>query len=351
MSRKIAVITFLILASGKCAGGEPTVNPIAEQIVQAAADAHSYFFDEERRLGAVAIFQKLVEIKGPSGKEQEIRDEVRRLLLEVGAIPVPPKTENPDAPNNLVMEIPATGALASEPAIILNAHLDTIAESTPDLLAFDGVSGDFYHHHEALPGRISSFGGDDRSGVAVIVEAIRYLHAEHWSRGTEHRRIVLIFTAEEEIGMLGAKHLARFEPDIFEGAEITLSIDGPLDLRSRYPEDSFVAVVSRSDAGKQPYQRVLELMREFCQRTNTGFTMTEIGLGRGDFAYFPASSKAGLHLRSPVRGWHNKERVTVQDLLNHIDLLSYLLLVWDQGKAVDSNVAKEATEAAGAGAH
>jgi hypothetical protein len=46
------------------------------------------------------------------------------------------------------------------------------------------------------------------------------------------------------------------------------------------------------------------------------FGRTEIGLGMGDFAYFPASARAGLHLRSPVRGFHNRERVKVRDLIN-----------------------------------
>jgi hypothetical protein len=50
----------------------------------------------------------------------------------------------------------------------------------------------------------------------------------------------------------------------------------------------------------------------------------------GDFAYFPAEARAQLHLRSPVRGWHNRERVKVQDLVTHADLLCLMLLDWDR---------------------
>jgi len=227
------------------------------------------------------------------------------------------------------MEIPGSGSLARQPSILLNAHLDTLERSTPEFLAFDAGTGDFCHPHEADVGKSSSFGGDDRSGVAVIVEAIRCVQADYWSRGVAHRRVLLVFTADEERGCLGARYLSQREPDLFAALEVTLSIDGPLDFRSDYPRDSFVAVVSESDAKIMPYQRVIGLMQEFCERRGARFGTTETGLGMGDFAHFPPSARGGLHLRSPVRGFHNKERVNVQDFVNHIDLLCYLLLAWD----------------------
>lgn len=42
----------------------------------------------------------------------------------------------------------------------------------------------------------------------------------------------------------------------------------------------------------------------------------------GGFAHFPESARAGLHLRTPVRGWHIRERVKYQDLINHVDQLA-----------------------------
>jgi hypothetical protein len=106
-------------------------------------------------------------------------------------------------------------------------------------------------------------------------------------------------------------------------------MDGPIDLRSQYPADSYVLVVARSNEGVEPYQRVLELAQDFCARTKTNFGRTETGLGSGDFAHFPAMANAGLHIRSPVRGWHTRERVKVQDLIGHVDLLCFLVLGWD----------------------
>ena len=55
----------------------------------------------------------------------------------------------------------------------------------------------------------------------------------------------------------------------------------------------------------------------------------QTGLGMGDIAHFPLSACSGLHLRSPVRGFHNKQRVNVQDFVHHIDLLCCFLLGWD----------------------
>ena len=146
-------------------------------------------------------------------------------------------------------------------------------------MAFDDSSGDFYHVHESDSNKSSSFGGDDRSAVAVIVETVRLMQKKHWSQGKPHRQILLVFTADEERGYVGAKHLAKYEPDLFADIEISLSIDGPLDFRSNYPRDSFVAVVSKSDSEIFPYKQVLKLMQEFCELTGTRFGTTKIGLG------------------------------------------------------------------------
>ena len=300
-----------------------------EQIHHAATKARSLFLDDAQRIGAVDTFLKLVRIKGPSGQEQSVRDEVERALTLAGAAALPARDKDLAGPCNLVMEIPGSGGLARQPCILLNAHLDTLERSTPELLAFDAGTGDFCHSDEADAGKPSSFGGDDRSGVAVIVEAIRHLQGDYWSRGVAHRRVLLVFTAGEERGCLGAKYLSQREPNLFAAVEAGVSIDGPLDFRSDYPRTSFVAVVSESDSKIMPYQHVLGLMQEFCERSGARFGRTETGLGMGDFAHFPPSARSALHLRSPVRGFHNKERVNVQDLVSHIDLLCYLLLGWD----------------------
>ena len=333
-------LSICLIAAGLICPGctRPTALDVG-QINKAATDAQGLFLDDAGRIHAADTFQRLVRIKGPSGQEEQIREEVRRMLTQAGAVVVPAKSNDQEAPYNLIMEIPGSGDPASRPAILLNAHLDTIARSTPEFLAFDNSTGDFYHLHGIESGESSSFGGDNRSAVAVIVETVRLLQANYWSRGVPHRRILLMFTADEERGGTGAIYLSQHEPDLFADLDITLSIDGPLDLDSDYPHDSFVAVVSESNSTIVPYKHVIELMQEFCGRTGAQFGRTETGLGGGDFALFPASARAGLHLRSVVRGWHRKERVNVKDLINQIDLLCYLLLDWDHSLSLQQAAA------------
>ncbi len=335
--KRCLVVGVVVLLLG-CSSLADSARPIALDVAhihKVATNAKSLFLDEAGRTQAVDTFLRLVRIKGPSGQEQPVQEELQRILTRIGAVVVPTRRNDRKAPCNLIMEIPGSGSLAGRPGILLNAHIDTIGRSTPEFLMFDDGSGDFYHLHENDSEKPSSFGGDDRSAVAVIVEAVRLLQANYWSRDAVHRRILLVFTAQEERGCAGAKYLSKHEPDLFINLEISISIDGPLDFKSDYPRDSFVAVVSESDSKIMPYKHVIELMQEFCGRTGARFGRTKTGLGMGDFAHFPASARAGLHLRSPVRGFHSRERVYVQDLLNHIDLLCYLLLSWDHSLPVN----------------
>jgi putative aminopeptidase FrvX len=328
---RLSALNFalLLLAWSSLADTNNSVAVDLAEVRRVATNAQSLFLGPDERIHAAETFLQLVQIKGPSGQEQLIREELRRRLRPIGAVEISAKAGAANAPLNLVMEIVATGALSNQPGILLNAHMDTIASSNPERLAFDPASGDFYHLDDGVPGKSSSFGGDDRSSVAVIVEAFRVLHEQFWSKGVAHRRIVLLFTADEERGCVGAKYLSRERPEVFAGLAISLAMDGPIELRSNYPTDSYVLVVAKTNEVVQPYQRVLRLVENFCARTRTSFGRTETGLSSGDFAYFPPVAKAGLHIRSPVRGWHSRERVKVKDLIGHTELMCFLLLGWD----------------------
>lgn len=322
----------LLLLVGLALSATPAAGLNLGQIDRAASNAPSLYLNASQRIEAIRTFLALVQIKGSSGQEQLIRDAVKRLLTPGGAVEIPFKVAGSNAPLNLVMELAATGALTNAPGLLLNAHLDTLAQSTPEHLMFDPASGDFHHRFQPEPNRNSSFGGDDRSGVAAIVEAIRVLHTNYWRRGVPHRRIVLVFTADEERGCIGARYLARHQPELFAHLDLSLSMDGPLDFHPNPPTNRVIAVVADPDSTNPPYRRVLELLRDFSARTQIAFEHTEYGLGRGDFAYFPAAAHAGLHLRSPVRGYHTRERVNVRDQINHVDLFCHLILGWDQAR-------------------
>jgi hypothetical protein len=317
-----------LVFSCRLLAAEPLVDD--PRVRHAATNTPGILLSPAERIRAVETFQRLVRIPGVTGEEQQIREEVKSLMLAVGAREIAIPDKEPNAPLNLALEIPASETMADQPGFLLNAHLDTVVWSTPEHIAFDAASGDFYHAHQFQQGGTSSLGGDDRTGVAAIVEAVRYLVENHWSKGAPHRRIVLLFTAFEERGCVGAKYLARHHASLFDRLELSLTIDGPLDFDPNPPQPRLIVVVSNEDAQRQPYQRALKLIRDYGQRAQLSVEQTEYGLGRGDFAHFPPQARAGLHLRSPVRGYHNRERVNVRDLVNHIEAVCVLMLEWNQ---------------------
>jgi tripeptide aminopeptidase len=94
---------------------------------------------------------------------------------------------------NVIARLPATGSSAAP--LLLCAHMDTV---TPGA----GVKP------TREDGRIRSdgttiLGGDDKSGVAVIVEVLRVLAEQR----PPHGEIEAVFTICEEAGLLGAKHI------------------------------------------------------------------------------------------------------------------------------------------------
>jgi len=326
-------VLLALVVSCRLGAAEPLVD--VSSVRQAATNAPGVLLSPTERIRAAETFQRLVRIPGVSGEEQQIRDEVKSLLLAVGAREISIPDKEPNAPLNLALEIPASETMADQPGFLLNAHLDTVVWSTPEFIAFDAASGDFYHAHQFQRGGTSSLGGDDRTGVATIVEAARYLVENHWSKGTPHCRIVLLFTAFEERGCVGAKYLARHHASLFDHVELSLTIDGPLDFDPNPPQPRLIVVVSNGDLQRQPYQRAMELIRDYGQHAKLSVEQTEYGLGRGDFAHFPPQAHAGLHVRSPVRGYHNRERVNVRDLIHHIEAVCFLMLEWSKTSTPD----------------
>ncbi|HME80990.1 MAG TPA: M20/M25/M40 family metallo-hydrolase [Candidatus Eremiobacteraceae bacterium] len=97
------------------------------------------------------------------------------------------------ATGNVIARLPGTRPDAAP--LLLNSHMDTV----PPGRGVKPLRED---------GRIRSdgttiLGGDDKSGVAVIVEVLRTLR----DRGLPHGDVEVAFTICEEIGLLGAKQL------------------------------------------------------------------------------------------------------------------------------------------------
>lgn len=148
--------------------------------------------DRERMTG---FFLELVKIDSHSREE---RDVAERLLRELASLDVPARIDEAAAAvggnsGNVVGRLP--GNAPGAPPLLLSAHMDTV----PPGKGVKPVRED---------GRIRSdgttvLGGDDKSGLAVIIEVLRALR----ERQVPHGDVEIAFTICEEAGLLGAKHL------------------------------------------------------------------------------------------------------------------------------------------------
>lgn len=332
MAACCVLATSLLAQPVSAQSPEPTSTPtqISRVACESAKKVPSIFMSETQKVEAVEAFVKIVSLPSPSGDEAAVGEELRRRLGSIGATEI--KCAHPGNGTNrfqsVVMEFPATREFKDKPAVILNAHIDTIRKGrcTPELMDFDEKTREFYHRNDG------SFGADDKAGVAVILGALKVAKARFWDVSRGHRRVVAIFTAQEETGCQGASHLAKEHPQIFENVEITLSCDGNLnyDTPSFYPKSLFVVVAEEKKRGEVPYRTILDYVKDICDSKGTSLSLTTTGLGMGDFAFFPPQAHSqDLHIRSPYQGNHRAERVRVDDLFNHIDLFTYILLRLD----------------------
>ena len=139
---------------------------------------------------------RLCEIPSPSRQEAAVAEVVRAELRQLGADVHEDgaATSLPAGCGNIVGRFPAT---APGTPIMFGAHLDTVPVSGPiEVQLVDGVLS---NRHPAI------LGGDDKSAVAVILEAMRRVVAE----GRPHAGVELVFTPCEEIGLRGAQ---AFDP-------------------------------------------------------------------------------------------------------------------------------------------
>ncbi len=80
-------------------------------------------------------------------------------------------------------------------SVLFCAHMDTVAPGNGvKPIVEDGV---------IRSDGTTVLGGDDKAGIAAILEALQNMH----DTGAQHGPIQVVFTVAEEIGLLGAKHL------------------------------------------------------------------------------------------------------------------------------------------------
>lgn len=114
-----------------------------------------------------------------------------------------------DEHRNVLYKVPGTG----EP-IFLNAHTDTV-ESTKGLEVVE-------EGNKLTTNGKTILGGDDRAGIAAILEGVEHILEDD----IPHRPMEILFTAGEEVGLLGAQAFDYNKLTAKEG--ITFDTDGPV---------------------------------------------------------------------------------------------------------------------------
>jgi tripeptide aminopeptidase len=155
-----------------------------------------------RREGAVA--RRLEAILRGMGAAVEVDDAGERVGGDTG---------------NVFARFPGTAPGA--PPIFLSSHMDTVgpASAIHPVLEGDIVRTD----------RTSVLGGDDKSGIVAILEAVRVLR----ERGIPHGDIEVVLTICEESGLMGAKHFDTGRLRARRG--LVLDVDGVAELITRAP--------------------------------------------------------------------------------------------------------------------
>ena len=137
----------------------------------------------------------LIKISSESRNEKDVADYIADAFKGIAdeMIYDTSKEKTKSDTNNLIIKIKGTNKTA--PSILLCSHLDTVVPGkniSPikdgDLIKSDGAT---------------ILGSDCKSGIAIIIEAIRSLK-EH---NVDHGDIEVLFTVCEEIGLLGSKNL------------------------------------------------------------------------------------------------------------------------------------------------
>ncbi len=143
----------------------------------------------EQRL--VDHFIQLIKIDSESGNEIQIAEELYSQLHTLGftveKLPVPA-----DVSNGYNLYARLEGSLPG--STVFSAHMDTVTpgQSIQPIIE-DGIirsSGN------------TILGGDDKSGIAAIIEAVKILQEQN----LEHQTIEIAFTVHEEGGLMGSLH-------------------------------------------------------------------------------------------------------------------------------------------------
>lgn len=141
----------------------------------------------------LSIFEQLLLINSPSGKEEPIVEKILEITAELPLEIIKLASVN-KTKNNLILKLPAYNCNNNK-SLLFSAHLDTV-ESTQGIKL---LKNDSLYRTDGS----TILGSDDKSGIAAILESLFILSKNE----RPHPKIEACFTVEEEIGLKGANAL------------------------------------------------------------------------------------------------------------------------------------------------
>ena len=226
----------------------------------------------------VEEFLDLVQVRGESYNERLIADAIKEDLAEMGLEAVEDDAGSKIGGNTGNLLVNIEGNVEGAPSLLFAAHMDTVRlavgvkpQVTDTEITSDGTT---------------ALGGDNRAGVAEILEAVREVKESNLPHGD----IQLLFTVAEEAGLRGARALDPavltadygFAVDVFAANEIytqgTGLLANPVTEADFTEEGVHAAKEAARHAPIIPPER-LNLSPEQTEIMNfTGDAMQDIGL-------------------------------------------------------------------------
>ena len=145
----------------------------------------------------INTFFEILKIKSPSKKEKELNDYILKILKNLG---IDVHNDNcgekfNSNSGNLIGYLPSNDNCERIP-IFLGAHVDTVSLNGDEIPVLE--NGRIINENKSC-----ILGGDDKTAVAAIIEAVRIITENNLKIGD----IFLVFTISEEAMILGAKYL------------------------------------------------------------------------------------------------------------------------------------------------
>lgn len=144
------------------------------------------------------IFTELCEIESPSQQEGKISARLKQIFSDLGATEIY-EDDSADATNsecgNLIIRFPGQGTRKDQEGFFLSCHMDTVQPATGIKVV---RTGDIFTSKGD-----TILGGDDKSGIAAIIEMFKLLRENKAS----YPPIEIVLTVCEELGLVGSHNL------------------------------------------------------------------------------------------------------------------------------------------------